>query len=589
MQYFTENLLEEKRLVQNVLFLEHIVPLLQHMLVFLGLAYLFTKTPVFTALANNSLTLPDKVIIYLVFSGFCILGTAFSEPSIQSDDAIANTRTIGAVLGGLLGGPVVGFLVGMTGGLHRIFSMSSIDDPINYIDIACAVGTILGGLSAGIVHAYLSRRGKIEALFSPRFVWLVAVAVSLGHVVIVLLSGALAGEAIAAWNLEKEIAPPMLIANPAGVALIMYMIREQKRACDELRSSTTAWQIANKTAGIIYTHFNQESSKKIAEIIQKETRVGAVAITDRDRLLAFSGLGEDHHNPGAPITSRDTLQAIRDNKVLFADGIRKTYQCQLERACELGSALTIPLRDDANNEVIGTIKLYESRNKLFRNINRRLGENIAHLLSGRILAGRYELQRELRIQDQYQILVAQINPHFLYNALTTIGHIAGKQPERARDLLHYLSDYFRKNLEKSADTTSLRHELEHVQSYLQIEKARFEDRLQIQIDIPEHLLDQVIPAFTLQPIVENAIKHGTSELLGIGAIKIGCSEDDGGFTLVVEDNAGLYVKDGASGIGLKIDERIKMRHGNGYGIDIECEPDKRTRVSIHLPKNKEQA
>jgi len=107
--------------MQNILFMEHTIPLLQHMLVFLGLAYLFTKTPVFTALVNNSLSLPDKAIIYLVFSGFCILGTSFSEPSIQIDDAIANTRAIGAVLGGLLGGPVVGFLVGITGGIQSGF------------------------------------------------------------------------------------------------------------------------------------------------------------------------------------------------------------------------------------------------------------------------------------------------------------------------------------------------------------------------------------------------------------------------------------------------------------------------------------
>jgi len=573
--------------VQNILFLEHVAPLSQHMLVFLGLAYLFTKTPVFTALVNNSLSLPDKVIIYLVFSGFCILGTTLSEPSIQTSDAIANTRAIGAVLGGLLGGPVVGFLVGITGGIHRIFSMSSITDPINYIDIACAVATTFEGLFAGCVHHYLSRKGKIETLFSPRLVWLVAFIVGLGHVTIILLFGIYTGNALEAWNLEKEIALSMLLANSVGAALIMYMIREQKRACDELSSSAAAWRIADKTASIIYGRFDQESSRKIAGIIQHETRVGAVAITDKSRLLAFAGLGEDHHRPGSPISSEDTLKVIRENKVLFADGIRKTYQCRLKKSCELGSALIIPLRDDANNEVVGTIKLYEPKNKLFRNINRKLGENLAHLLSGRILAGHYELQRELRIQDQYKILMAQINPHFLYNALTTIGHITGKQPDRARNLLHYLSDYFRKNLKTSDDTTTLGYELEHVRSYLEIEKARFEDRLQVQIDIPEHLLAQIVPVFTLQPIVENSIKHGTSELLDTGIIKITCTEDNDSFTLTVEDNAGLYEKSNSKGIGLKIDERIRMRYGTHYGIDIQCEPEQWTRVNIHLPKNKE--
>ena len=81
--------------MQDLLFIEHIIPLLQHVLVFLGLAYLFTKTPVFTDLVNNTLSLPDKIVIYLVFSGFCILGTFLSEQSFESDSAIANTRAIG--------------------------------------------------------------------------------------------------------------------------------------------------------------------------------------------------------------------------------------------------------------------------------------------------------------------------------------------------------------------------------------------------------------------------------------------------------------------------------------------------------------
>jgi len=575
--------------VQDTLFLEHIAPLLQHVLVFLGIAYLFTKTPVFTALVNNSLTLPDKAVIYLLFSGFCILGTTFSETSLQSEDAIANTRAIGAVLGGLLGGPLVGILVGITGGVHRVISMSSIDDPVNFIDTACATATVLEGTLAGFVHHYFFRKGKMNVLFSPRLAFTVALIAGLGHVLIILLFGALAGEFTLAWNIEQEIALPMLIANPLGVALIIYMIREQKRACDDLGSSGKAWQIANKTAGIIYSRFNQDACRQMAQIIQQETNVGAVAITNREELLAFSGIGEDHHKPGARISSGDTLRAMEENRVIFIDGTSRSYRCQIKKDCELGSALVIPLRDDAVNEVIGTIKLYEQRNKLFRNINRKLGEDIAHLLSGRILAGRYELQRELRIQDQYRLLTAQVNPHFLYNALTTIGHIAGSQPARAKRLLHHLSDFFRKNLESSADTTTLKHELEHVESYLEIEKARFEGRLHVTVDVPEHLYGQTMPVFTLQPIVENAIKHGTSELIHDGHIDIRCNEDAQGFALIVEDNAGLYDANHVKGFGLQIDERIKIRHGSGYGVEVQCEPEQWTRVSIYLPKGQQAA
>jgi len=575
--------------VQDILFLGHTAPLLLHVLVFLGIAYLFTKTPVFTALVNNSLTLPDKAVIYLLFSGFCILGTIFSEPSVQSADAIANTRAIGAVLGGLLGGPLVGILVGITGGVHRVVSMSSIDDPVNFIDAACATATVFEGTLAGFVHHYFFRKGKMYALFSPRLAFTVALIAGLGHVLIILLFGVLADEFPLAWNIERELALPMLIANAAGAALIIYMIREQKQACDDLSSSGKAWQIANKTAGIVYSRFNQDACRQMAQIIQQETNVGAVAITNREELLAFSGIGEDHHQPGSRISSGDTLRAMEENRVIFIDGTSRSYRCRIRKDCELGSALVIPLRDDAANEVIGVIKLYEQRNKLFRNINRKLGEDIARLLSGRILAGRYERQHELRIQDQYRLLTAQVNPHFLYNALTTIGHIAGTQPDRAKRLLHHLSDFFRKNLGSSADTTTLKHELEHVESYLEIEKARFEGRLHVTVDVPEHLYRQMVPVFTLQPIVENAIKHGTSELIHAGHIGIRCSEDAQGFTLIVEDNAGLYDANHAKGFGLQIDERIKIRHGSSYGIDVQCEPEQWTRVRIHLPKGKQAA
>ncbi|MFC1749299.1 LytS/YhcK type 5TM receptor domain-containing protein [Pseudomonadota bacterium] len=570
--------------VPHTLFLDHIIPLLQHMLVFLGLAYLFTRTRVFSALVNNMLTWPDKLVIYVVFSSFCILGTFLSEQSFQSVDAIANTRAIGAVLGGLLGGPVVGLLVGATGGAHRILSMSSATDPVHYIDIACAAATTIDGLFAGCVHWFQSRRGRIESLFSQRLVWPVVLAGECGHILTILIAGWWVGDGGAAMSLQVEIAPPMIIANALGVALIIYMIREQKRSRDELGSITHAWAIANQCAGLLRGEFDQENSREIAQIIQRETRVAAVAITDLNRLLAFTGVGADHHLPGIPISSTATQKAIRKNRVVFSDGVNSHYQCHLDDDCALGSVLIIPLRDEANNTVLGTIKLYEVKHKLFRNINRRLGEDIAQLLSASLLVGRYQLQHRLRLQDQYQLLVAQVNPHFLYNALAAIGHITQQQPERARNLLQHLSDFFRKNLETSTDMGKLSDELAHVTSYLEIEKARFEERLTVSIDIPEHLLGYTVPVFTLQPIVENAIKHGVAEMIDGGYVKIQCVEDEDSFTLCVEDNAGLFAAKRRGGLGLRVDERIKTSFGEAFGISIACEAEQWTRVSIRLPK-----
>ena len=117
--------------------------LLQQMCVFLVIAWLMSKTPLFIPLMQVTVRLPHKFLCYIVFSIFCIMGTWFG---LHIDDSIANTRAIGAVMGGLLGGPVVGGLVGLTGGLHR-YSMGGMTA------LSCMISTIVEGLLGGLVHS----------------------------------------------------------------------------------------------------------------------------------------------------------------------------------------------------------------------------------------------------------------------------------------------------------------------------------------------------------------------------------------------------------------------------------------------------
>lgn len=166
--------------------------------------------------------------------------------------------------------------------------------------------------------------------------------------------------------------------------------------------------------------------------------------------------------------------------------------------------------------MIGTIKLYEPRNRLFSSINRTLGEGIAQLLSAQILAGQYERQKALLAQSEIKLLHAQVNPHFLFNALNTLMAVIRHDSDKAGQLVQYLSTFFRKNLKRPSEIVTLANEIEHVNAYLQIEQARFQSRLSIRLRVPDELAYYQLPAFTLQPIVENAIKHGTSQLLGTG-------------------------------------------------------------------------
>lgn len=549
-----------------------ILLLTQQMCLYLVIVYLVSKTPLFKVLTENAPRLPHKIIIYVIFSAFCVMATYFGE---QTHGAIANTRAMGAVLGGLLGGPVTGFLVGLTGGLHR-YSMGG------FTDVACALSTTLEGLSAGLISLTLRRAGKSELIYHPLVAGFVTFYAEIMQMLIILL---VAKPFDDAWALVQQIAPPMLLVNSMGAALFMSMLKDQKAMFDKLSSafSTKALKIAERSVGLLSQGFNERTSAEVARIVIEETHVGAVAITDRDKLLAFIGIGADHHLPGTPIASQITLEAIRENKVMFADGVETPYACSISPQCRLGSSLVIPLRSDT--EVIGTIKLYEPKNKLFLNINRTLGEGIARLLSNQILYGRVEAQKNLLTQTELKLLQAQVNPHFLFNALNTIGAIIRRDPDMARGLLQKLSQFLRINLKRSPEMVTLADELEHIDAYLGIEKARFIDRLTVDINIPDSLMHHRLPAFTLQPIIENAVKHGTSQLLSPGRIEVHGSERGDLLILDVTDNAGLYrPSDNSEGLGMNlVHKRIQNQFGVQYGIEVNCEADVFTRVSIRLP------
>ncbi|WP_114193335.1 sensor histidine kinase [Edaphovirga cremea] len=550
-----------------------ILLLLQQMCVYLVIAYLLSKTPLFIPLMQVTVRLPHKLLCYLIFSIFCIMGTYFG---LHIQDSIANTRAIGAVLGGLLGGPVVGMLVGLTGGLHR-YSLGGMTA------LSCMISTVVEGLLGGLVHRMLIKRGRIDRLLNPFTVAGVTLVAEILQMGIILLVARPFQEAL---HLVKSIAAPMIVTNSIGAAMFMRILLDRRAMFEKYTSafSARALKIAVCTEGFLRQGFNQENSMRVAQVIYQELDIGAVAITDREKLLAFIGLGDDHHLPGTAISSRHSRRAIDNNEVVYADGNEVPYQCSLHRGCKLGSTLVIPLRGE-NQTVIGTIKLYEAKNRLFSSINRTFGEGIASLLSAQILAGQYERQQQLLTQSEIKLLHAQVNPHFLFNALNTLVAVIRRDSEHAGQLVQSLSTFFRKNLKRPEEEVTLADEIEHVDAYLQIEKARFHDRLQIHFDLPDVLLAVRLPAFSLQPIVENAIKHGTSHLLGKGVITLRAEQYNDKLYLSVEDNAGLYrMAPGGSGLGMNlVDKRIRIRYGDEYGIDVEFQPNEFTRIILCLP------
>lgn len=202
-------------------------------------------------------------------------------------------------------------------------------------------------------------------------------------------------------------------------------------------------------------------------------------------------------------------------------------------------------------------------------------------------------EQELREQEiaklaseaELRALRAQINPHFLFNALTTIGYLINTAPEKAMETLLQLTQLLRGVLRQTAEFTSLGDELKLIQNYLEIERARFEERLEIEIDVSPDLKNLRVPSLVLQPLVENAVKHGISQKKAGGKVKISARIEASNLILEVADTgAGIHVANLKRGIGLSnVENRLKNRFGAAAELKLESEIGMGATVKVKMP------
>ena len=215
-------------------------------------------------------------------------------------------------------------------------------------------------------------------------------------------------------------------------------------------------------------------------------------------------------------------------------------------------------------------------------------------------------KEQIRLRKaEFELLQSQINPHFLYNTLDTIVWLAeaGEQ-KKVVSMVGSLSEFFRTSLNQGKDIISIREELQHVRSYLEIQQVRYQDILQYDIQVEEELYKYLIPKITIQPLVENALYHGIKNKRGVGKIIISGKREEDHFRILIEDNGIgiseerlLQVRDGIKNkvltgkdiYGLyNVNERIRLNFGEKYGIFIESTYGEGTVVSVILPYIKEQ-
>ncbi|MCM3585627.1 sensor histidine kinase [Mesobacillus maritimus] len=575
---------------------ELLTTMVERLGIIVTIAFILTRFKFFRDMTyQEQLKRSQQYTAILFFGFFGIIGTytglSLSTESLHfhrwasnlaADEAIANSRVIGVVIAGLLGGYKVGIGAGLIAGIHR-FTLGG------FTAIACGLASIIAGILAGYFH----RRNHHIKLKSAFFMG--ALAETIQMLIILLLSRPFEQ----AWTLVEIIGFPMIIANGLGCALFLLVIRNVVQEEEKVVAvqAQKIFRIADQTLAHLRDGINPKSAHAVCQILHNEIKASAVSMTNLTDILAHVGLGDDHHRAESPIQTQITLDAIHKGKMIVAN--QESIQCRV-KGCPLGAAIIEPLK--VRDKTIGTLKFYFRSEKAITNVDVELISGLSRIISNQLEIVEAERSYQLAKEAEIMALQAQISPHFLFNTLNTIVSLIRIDQTKARKLLVSLSHFLRQNLTVTTHNMgTLEQEIKHTKAYLSIEEARFIDRLEVIYDIDETVLLKSLPPLTLQPIVENAIKHGFKDKENNCIIKISIKRQEEHIQIKVEDNGqgmseervqqiGTALVQSEKGTGLalyNVNRRLIMTFGEDAALAIKSEAQIGTEVSFLIPYKKE--
>jgi two-component system LytT family sensor kinase len=265
--------------------------------------------------------------------------------------------------------------------------------------------------------------------------------------------------------------------------------------------------------------------------------------------------------------------------------------------CPIRRVVVVPLATD--DRVVGSLAAYgeETPAGLIR-----AAEEVAQWVDAQLELAELDHSRTLLMEAEMRALRAQISPHFIYNSLTTIASFVRSDPERARELLLEFAGFTRYSFRRHGDFTTLAEELRSIDRYLLLQRARFGEQLRVTLRIAPEVLPVAVPFLCLQPLVENAVRHGLQDRSEPGLITI-VAEDAGSDCVISVEDDGIgmepedarrllagdvrpLTEDGdAAGIGLaNVDDRLRQVYGPEYGLAVETGPGAGTKVTVRVPK-----
>jgi two-component system, LytTR family, sensor kinase len=326
------------------------------------------------------------------------------------------------------------------------------------------------------------------------------------------------------------------------------------------------------------THGSAERSIRHLSMLLGAT---STVLTDTESVLAWDG-GYEHHAEQAAKLAVDAV-----NRGATAVHHKRELPCD-DPSCDVRAAIVCPLTVEST--ILGTLQVYarDSSAGLVR-----AAQEVAAWVSGQLELAELDASRTRLMEAEVRALRAQISPHFVYNSLTAIASFVRTDPERARELLLEFAEFTRYSFRRHGEFTTLAEELRSVERYLALEMARYGDRLEVKLRVAPEVLPVAVPFLCLQPLVENAVRHGLEGKSETGRIEIIAEDFDREAVISVEDDGvgedpekvrrALIGGSDSHGLG-NVDGRMRSAYGDAYGLVVETAPGAGTKVIARFPK-----
>jgi two-component system LytT family sensor kinase len=392
----------------------------------------------------------------------------------------------------------------------------------------------------------------------------------------------------------EVIASPLVIVLAAVIVallavIVVLLVRRARRhtfASPLERATFSTLHTVALAAPALREGLKPSSANYALPYLRTLLDTSALTMTDaRCEVLAWDGEA-DQHKQDVETLAEQVITTGRQQ--VQSHG---SIQCNYPN-CDIRGIVAVPLESDGT--IIGTLAALT--NATAGPVLLRATAEVARYVSSQLELAELDESRARLNRAEVRALRAQISPHFVYNALTTIASFIRTDPVRARDLLIEFADFTRYSFRTAGEYTTLSDELTNIERYIALEKARFGNRLNIKLQIAPEVLNVVLPFLALQPLVENAVRHGLASKPNGGTITITAENAGAECVIIVEDDGvgmdparltedldDAHLSGAHVGLG-NVDDRMRSAFGDDFGLVVDTAVGAGMKITLRVPK-----